>query len=121
MLMTETETRPQCVTPFRRIDILIELVIQITFHALLFQSANGTARFAASLQDVENRRTWQKTIIPFPGKFRSQPHAVRSKCTRFSSFADPGFASWGPRRDEPFYGAHFLYFMNTVLVNFETT
>lgn len=50
MFVTKTMTCPQLVPPLWRIHILIELVIQMAFHALLFQPANGTARFAARLQ-----------------------------------------------------------------------
>jgi hypothetical protein len=50
MLMTKTEAGTQSVAPAGRIHVFIELIIHITFHALLLHPANWTSRFAARLQ-----------------------------------------------------------------------
>src|SRR5215212_363277 len=71
MFITEPRTGAQLIAPVRGVDILIELVIQITFHALLLQLANGTARFAAGFQQVIDCRTRQWTIDPFEKECRS--------------------------------------------------
>jgi hypothetical protein len=50
MFPAESVTGAQMVAPGRAVHVFIELVIQITFHHLLFQPAKGTARLAARFQ-----------------------------------------------------------------------
>jgi hypothetical protein len=50
MLTAETQAGTQSITPSGRVYVFVELVIQITFHAFLFQAANGTALFTARFQ-----------------------------------------------------------------------
>src|SRR6185503_9808451 len=47
MLMTEPLAGTQLVAPGGTVHIFIELIIQITLHALLFHPADGAAGFAA--------------------------------------------------------------------------
>jgi hypothetical protein len=65
MLVTEPLAGAQMFTPGRAIHVLIELAIQITLDSLLFQSADGTARFAARFQEFVTQRAGHKSVAPF--------------------------------------------------------
>jgi hypothetical protein len=50
VLAAEAMAKAQMVTPARAVHIFIELVVQITLHALLFQPTDRAAWFAARFQ-----------------------------------------------------------------------
>ena len=59
MFVTESQAGPQTIAPLRRVDILVEVVIEISFHAFRFQLANGTTGLAAGFQNVISGRVGQ--------------------------------------------------------------
>src|SRR5215216_1129830 len=69
MFMAETQAGSQTITPLRRVDVLIEVVIQITLHTFRFQPANGTTRLTAGFLNVIDNRVRQWSLNPFAKEF----------------------------------------------------
>ncbi len=86
MFMAKAQAKAQPVTPCWTVHTFVEVVIQIAFNTLLFQTANRTARFAAGLEDVVSDRVGHRSVYPFLQDSELQISLDRSKCNRFFDF-----------------------------------
>src|SRR5688572_9647345 len=63
VLMTEALAGSQMVAPGRAVYIFIKLIVEVTLHTLLFQPANGAARFAARLHNFITHKVRHSSLI----------------------------------------------------------